>query len=313
MFKAFDFCIPDRREDTSWRSTARTYAACRSRCAKPTSRGSWLVDWTAFSSHHLSKARSDPSCSKPRAEWGSKACVEAARSIRSVAGLGQGEKPEPFGDRPRERSLRARIDVQYLNRIGRRVITTMIVDAGEHLEFAQPLSATASLPRDIEVEARADAALIKEADGRAIPILETISHDGSHNAGSDLLCGVTTMLRKTVIALLAVVLIGLSPTGASARGFGGFGGHGFGGGGWHGGGWGHRGFGGWGLGAGALAGAVIGGAIASSAYGYDGPYYDPGYSYYPAYVGYSPYYDYGPWQAIQEPGAARFHRPWGYW
>ena len=60
--------------------------------------------------------------------------------------------------------------MQYLNRIGRRVITTMIVDAGEHLEFAQPLSATASLPRDIEVEARADAALIKEADGRAIPI-----------------------------------------------------------------------------------------------------------------------------------------------
>jgi len=203
--------------------------------------------------------------------------------------------------------------VQYLTRIARRVITTMSVDAGENLEFAQPLSATAALPPDIEVEARADAALIKEADGRAIPILETISHDGSHNAGSDLLCGVTTMLRKTVIALLAVVLIGLSPTGASARGFGGFGGHGFGGGGWHGGGWGHRGFGGWGLGAGALAGAVIGGAIASSAYGYDGPYYGAGYSYYPAYVGYSPYYDYGPWQAIQEPGAARFHRPWGYW
>jgi hypothetical protein len=39
------------------------------------------------------------------------------------------------------------------------------------------------------------------------------------------------MLRKTMIALLAVVLIGLSaPTVASARGgFGGFGGHGFGG------------------------------------------------------------------------------------
>jgi hypothetical protein len=92
-------------------------------------------------------------------------------------------------------------------------------------------------------------------------------------------------------------------------------------GGWRGGGFGNRGFG-WG--AGALAGAVIGGAIASSAYGYyGGPYYGgyyPGYSYAPAYVGYGPYYDYGPWQAIQEPGAARFYRPygygwrpWGYW
>jgi hypothetical protein len=85
-------------------------------------------------------------------------------------------------------------------------------------------------------------------------------------------------------------------------------------GGWRGGGWGYRGFG-WG--AGALAGAVIGGAIASSAYGYYGApnyggYYPAGYSYYPAYVGYSPYYDYGPWQAIQEPGAARFYRPYGY-
>jgi hypothetical protein len=97
-------------------------------------------------------------------------------------------------------------------------------------------------------------------------------------------------------------------------------------GGWRGG-WGHRGFGGWGWGAGALAGAVIGGAIASSAYGYYGgpaygyggpPYgdYYPVYSYYPAYVG--PYY--GSWEAIQEPGAARFYRPygygwrpWGYW
>jgi hypothetical protein len=70
------------------------------------------------------------------------------------------------------------------------------------------------------------------------------------------------------------------------------------------------------LGAGALAGAVIGGAIASSAYGYYGaPYgggYYPGDSYYPAYAGYSPYYDYGPWQAIQEPGAVRFYRPYGY-
>ena len=84
-------------------------------------------------------------------------------------------------------------------------------------------------------------------------------------------------------------------------------------GGWRGGGFGYRGFG-WG--AGALAGAVIGGAIASSAYGYyGGPYYGgyyPGYSYYPAYGGYGPYYDYGPPQAIQEPGIARFYRPYGY-
>jgi hypothetical protein len=105
-------------------------------------------------------------------------------------------------------------------------------------------------------------------------------------------------------------------------------------GGWRGGGWGHRGFGGWGYrgwGAGALAGALIGGAIASSAYGYygGGPYYGgyyPGYGDYPAYGGYYPGYSYYPvyggyrWQAIQEPGAASFYRPygnggrpWGYW
>jgi hypothetical protein len=132
------------------------------------------------------------------------------------------------------------------------------------------------------------------------------------------------MFRKTIIALATVAALGaVAPTAADARGGfgggfhgGGFHGGGFGGGRWHG--------GGWGLGAGALAGAVIGGAIASSAYGYYGPYYGggyyPGYSYYPADVGYSPYYDYGPWQAIQEPGAARFYRPygygsrpWGYW
>lgn len=101
-------------------------------------------------------------------------------------------------------------------------------------------------------------------------------------------------------------------------------------GGWRGGGWGYRGFGGWGprglgWGAGALAGALIGGAIASSAYGYyGGPYYGGYYpgpyygGYYPAYS-YPAYVDYG-WQAIQEPGAARFYRPygygwrpWGYW
>ncbi|MGX9431800.1 MULTISPECIES: hypothetical protein [Bradyrhizobium] len=102
-------------------------------------------------------------------------------------------------------------------------------------------------------------------------------------------------------------------------------------GGWRGGGWGYRGVGGWGprgwgWGAGALVGALIGGAIASSAYGYyGGPYYGGYYpgpyygGYYPAYSYYPAYVDYG-WQAIQEPGAARFYRPygyggrpWGYW
>src|SRR6267154_6074128 len=80
-------------------------------------------------------------------------------------------------------------------------------------------------------------------------------------------------------------------------------------GGWRGGGFGYRR---WGWGAGALAGAVIGGAIASSAYGYYG---GPAYGYGgPPYGGYYPsgyypaYVDYG-WQAIQEPGAARFYRP----
>jgi hypothetical protein len=62
--------------------------------------------------------------------------------------------------------------------------------------------------------------------------------------------------------------------------------------------------------------APFGGAIASGAYDYyGGPYYGgyyPGYSYYPAYVGCSPYSDCGPGQAIQEPGAARFYRPYGY-
>jgi hypothetical protein len=64
-------------------------------------------------------------------------------------------------------------------------------------------------------------------------------------------------------------------------------------------------------------------AIASSAYGYyGGPYYG-GYYPGPYYGGYYPAYSYYPvdygWQAIQEPGAARFYRPygygrpWGYW
>jgi hypothetical protein len=86
-------------------------------------------------------------------------------------------------------------------------------------------------------------------------------------------------------------------------------------GGWRGGGFGGWGYRGLGWGPGAVAGAIVGGAIASNAYGNygGGPYYGayyPGYSYYPAY-------DDG-WQAIQEPGVARFYRPygrrpWGYW
>jgi hypothetical protein len=85
------------------------------------------------------------------------------------------------------------------------------------------------------------------------------------------------------------------------------------------GGWGYRGFGGWGYrgfgwGGGALAGAIIGGAIASTAYGYYGAPYYSGYGSYPAYAGYAPYYGYGytSWPAMQEPGLARFYRPYGY-
>jgi hypothetical protein len=90
------------------------------------------------------------------------------------------------------------------------------------------------------------------------------------------------MLRKTIVALFAVVSIGLlSPTVASARGgFGGFHGGGFHGGGFHGGGFRGAGFG-LGLGLG-LAGAY-------GAYGY--PY---GYgSYYGSPYAYSDYYDDG--------------------
>jgi hypothetical protein len=89
---------------------------------------------------------------------------------------------------------------------------------------------------------------------------ETICHEKSHCNGSDLFSGVTTMLPRAMIALLAIVLIGLSPTSASARGgFGGFGGHGFGGGGWHGGGWRGPAFGALGLGLGlGIAGACAG-------------------------------------------------------
>jgi hypothetical protein len=39
---------------------------------------------------------------------------------------------------------------------------------------------------------------------------ETICHEKSHCNGSDLFSGVTTMLRRAMIALLAIVLIGLS-------------------------------------------------------------------------------------------------------
>ncbi len=104
------------------------------------------------------------------------------------------------------------------------------------------------------------------------------------------------MLRKTVMALIAIASIGLlSPTVASARGgFGGFHGGfgGFHGGGFHGGGWGGgwRG-GGWrGPAFGALGvgvGLGLAGAYGGWGYGYDYPYgygYDYPYGY-PSYYG----------------------------
>ena len=119
-------------------------------------------------------------------------------------------------------------------------------------------------------------------------------------------------LRPTVIALLAVVSIGLSPTGASARG--GFGGRGFGGGGWHGGGW--RGPGvGPALAGGLIAGAVIGG-LASSAYAWAPGYGYPGYGYYNGYAseypsgcpqpGYGEYYNCGAY-AVPGYGAPSYY------
>ena len=98
------------------------------------------------------------------------------------------------------------------------------------------------------------------------------------------------MLRKTVIALLAVVSIGLlSPTVASARGFGGFGGHGFGGfhGGFGGGGFRGGGFrgGGWGGPAFGLLGLGVGLGLAG-AYGGWGYPYGYGYGGYPGYASY---------------------------
>jgi hypothetical protein len=79
------------------------------------------------------------------------------------------------------------------------------------------------------------------------------------------------MLRKTIVALLAVASIGLlSPTMASARG--GMGGHG--GGGFHGGGFHRGGFRGAGLGLGL--GLGLAGAYGAYGYGY-GPYAYSGY------------------------------------
>jgi hypothetical protein len=95
------------------------------------------------------------------------------------------------------------------------------------------------------------------------------------------------MLRKTVIALLAVLLIGLSPTGAMARG--GFGGHGFGGfhGGFGGGGFRGGGFrgGGWGGPAFGILGLGVGLGLAG-AYGGWGYPYGYGYGGYPGYASY---------------------------
>ncbi|WP_292609965.1 hypothetical protein [Nitrobacter sp. 62-13] len=98
------------------------------------------------------------------------------------------------------------------------------------------------------------------------------------------------MLRKTMIALLAALALGLvAPTAASARGgFGGFHGGGFHGGGFHGGfhggGFGHHGFYGRGLG----WGLGLGFAAPYAYYGWGYPYGYYGYPY-----GYSSYYDDG--------------------
>jgi hypothetical protein len=120
-------------------------------------------------------------------------------------------------------------------------------------------------------------------------------------AGSDILEGRVVMLRKTVIALLAVASVGLvSPTMALARGGGG-GGHGGGfgggmGGGFHGGGFGGGGFHGGGFGGyrgGRFAGGFHDGGGFRSGFrgrGYYGRY--RGYGYYP-YGYYDDYaYDY---------------------
>jgi len=92
------------------------------------------------------------------------------------------------------------------------------------------------------------------------------------------------MLRKTIIALLAVAAVGfLSPTVASARG--GFGGHGGGGfhGGFHGGGF-HGFHGGRGFAFGAGLGLGLYAPYAYGAYGYPYGYYGDPYAY-------SDYYD----------------------
>ncbi|MFK4506431.1 hypothetical protein IQ17_05696 [Bradyrhizobium daqingense] len=86
------------------------------------------------------------------------------------------------------------------------------------------------------------------------------------------------MLRKMMIAVLAVAAVGLSvPQSAEARGFG-HGGWGHGGG-WHGGGWGHGGH--W-RGGGFWPGVAIGAGIAGA--GLYGGYYGYGYGY-PYYGG----------------------------
>jgi hypothetical protein len=97
------------------------------------------------------------------------------------------------------------------------------------------------------------------------------------------------MVRKTVLALMAVAGVPLAaPTAASARGgFGGFHGGGFHGGGFHGGGWRRAGFGALGFGVGL-------GLAAPYAYGgYYGPGYGYGYGYPYSYAGYGGYYDEG--------------------
>jgi hypothetical protein len=85
------------------------------------------------------------------------------------------------------------------------------------------------------------------------------------------------MLRKMMMAALAVAVVGLAaPEAVQARG-------GFGGGGWHGGGWGH----GW-HGGGFWPGVAIGAGIAGAGYygaygyGYGYPYYGVGYEDYGA-------------------------------
>jgi hypothetical protein len=109
------------------------------------------------------------------------------------------------------------------------------------------------------------------SDQRSRPVVATI-RPLSRLHSLDEMQGVRSMLRKTVMAALTVLAIGLSGSAAEARGFGHGGGHfgGFHGGGFHGGGFRGAGFG---LGLG-FAGAYAG-------YGYGYPYGFGGY--YPGY------------------------------